>query len=232
MDISMPINSYIAIIGDIKDSKKLNNRNEVQKKLKGILDDINREYYNDIYSRFTITLGDEFQGLLFNGSNCMNILSEIERKMYPVKLRIGIGIGDITTDINRELSIGADGPAYYMARTAIVRLKENENKKQTNPADMRIEIDGNCEILTMTINTILSLMTVIKDSWTDRQREVIWDMLEHQDSQLKAAKRLGISQSAIQQNLSGGKYYAYKEAFDTIGKILKEIRRQPCLNNI
>lgn len=228
----MPINSYIAIIGDIKDSKKLNNRNEVQKKLKGILDDINREYYNDIYSRFTITLGDEFQGLLFNGSNCMNILSEIERKMYPVKLRIGIGIGDITTDINRELSIGADGPAYYMARTAIVRLKENENKKQTNPADMRIEIDGNCEILTMTINTILSLMTVIKDSWTDRQREVIWDMLEHQDSQLKAAKRLGISQSAIQQNLSGGKYYAYKEAFDTIGKILKEIRRQPCLNNI
>jgi hypothetical protein len=69
-------------------------------------------------------------------------------------------------------------------------------------------------------------MTVIKDTWSDRQREIIWDMLEHQDSQLNAAKRLEIKQPSVQKSLSKGKYYAYKEALDTIGQALGGIRRE------
>ena len=67
MSFDYPNNLYIAIIGDIKGSKKLDNRNEVQKKLTSVLDDINKKYKDDIYSKFTITLGDEFQGLLCYG---------------------------------------------------------------------------------------------------------------------------------------------------------------------
>ena len=58
---------HIAIIGDIKDLKKINNRNEVQKKLIKVLDQINEKYNEDISSNFIVTLGDEFQGLLCNG---------------------------------------------------------------------------------------------------------------------------------------------------------------------
>lgn len=222
MSFDYPNNLYIAIIGDIKGSKKLDNRNEVQKKLTSVLDDINKKYKDDIYSKFTITLGDEFQGLLCYGSNCMEILSEIERKLHPVKVRIGIGIGDITTDINREIAIGADGPGYYKARAAIEHLRADEKRKQTNSADIRIEIDRDDKNLTIMLNTILTLMTAIKESWSDRQREIIWDMMEHQDSQVDVAKRLGITQSTVQKALSKGKYYAYKDAFDTIGQILKK----------
>lgn len=49
----------------------------------------------------------------------MDIISEMEIEMYPVKLRFGIGIGSIVTDINRELLLGADGPAYHNARKMI-----------------------------------------------------------------------------------------------------------------
>lgn len=216
--------NYIAIIGDIKGSKKIDNRNKVQKIMKSLLEDINKKYMDDIYSKFTITLGDEFQGLLCCGANCMKILSEIERKLHPIKVRIGVGIGGITTEINREISIGADGPGYYKARTAVEYLKKEEKRKQTNPADIRIEIDGDYKSLSIMLNTILSLMTAIKESWTDRQREIIWDMMEHQDSQLDVAKRLGITQSSVQKGLSNGKYYAYKDAFDTIEKLLEETR--------
>lgn len=216
----------IALIGDIKESKKLSNRNEVQKNLNIALEEINNKYKNDISSNFIITLGDEFQGLLCNGENTMEIISEIERKMYPVKLRFGVGIGEITTDINRELSIGADGPGYYMARSAIEYLKDNEKRKQAKPADIRFEIDGDNRASTTMINTILSLITVIKESWSDRQREIIWDMLEHQDSQLEVAKRLAIKQPSVQKSLSKGNYYAYKDAVHTIGQALAEIRRE------
>lgn len=216
---------YIAIIGDIKESKKIDNRREVQKRLESVLEEINEKYINDISSRFMITLGDEFQGLLCNGANTMNIISEIERKMYPIKIRFGVGVGEITTEVNKEMSIGADGPGYYKARKAIEYLKDNEKRKQINAADVRLEVDSENQESTIMINTILSLMTVVKETWSDRQRQIIWDMLEHQDSQLKVAERLEIKQPAVQKSLSKGKYYAYKDALDTIGKALEGIRR-------
>lgn len=217
---------FIAIIGDIKQSKTIENRSEVQKKLKSALDEINEKYSDDIASKFSITLGDEFQGLLRNGKNTMAIITEIEMEMYPVEIRFGVGIGPITTDVNKEMSLGADGPAYYNARNAIETLKDDEKKRQTDAAYIRLETDGDNKAATIMINTIMTLLTVIKDSWSDRQREIIWDMLKHQDSQTDVAKRFKINQSSVQKGLSKGKYYAYKDALDTLGKALSEIRRK------
>ena len=217
-------NPYIAIIGDIKGSKSIKNRNQVQEKLRATLNEINQKYTNDISAKFMITLGDEFQGLLSSGANTMHIISEIERRMYPIKIRFGVGIGEITTDINHDMAIGADGPGYYKARAAIDYLKENEKRKQMSASDIRFEVDGENQGITITINTILSLLTVIKSAWSDRQREVIWDMLENESSQLEAAKRLNIKQPTVQGILATGKYYAYRDALDTIGKALEEIR--------
>ena len=104
-------------------------------------------------------------------------------------------------------------------------MKENERKNKTHASDIRIEIDGdNVETATM-INTILSLLAVVKYSWTDRQREIIRDMIKHQDSQVKSAERLNVAQSSIQRGLINGNYYAYKDAIDTIVNVLKEIKK-------
>ena len=126
----------------MKQSQKMDNRSEAQNKLKQVLEEINDKYIGDISSKFMITLGDEFQGLLRNGVNKMNIVSEIERKMYPVKVRLGIGIGKITTEINKEMALGADDPGYYKARNAIEYLKNNEWKKQAIAANVRIEAES------------------------------------------------------------------------------------------
>ena len=106
----------------------------------------------------------------------MQIIFEIECWMYPVKLRFGVGIGEISTDIIREMSIGADGPGYYNARTAIEILKNDEKRNQTNPADIRFEITGDNQASTTMINIILSLMTVIKGNM---DRKAKGDYLEY-----------------------------------------------------
>ena len=216
---------YIAIIGDIKNSKKLQDRLAVQVNLKNVLKKVNDAYSSDIASKFTITLGDEFQGLLHNGSHVMEIISSIEREMYPVKIRFGIGIGTITTEIDPQMAIGADGPSYYRAREAIEYLRKSEKRKQTDTADIHIETDRDHTSVVVLLNTIFTLMTVIKESWSGRQREVIWDMLVHQDSQVNAAKRLHIQQPTVQKLLAKGNYYAYKDAFDTVGEVLGEIKK-------
>ena len=107
---------YYAIIGDIIQSKELANRMEIQTKLNSILNEINKRYADEIAANFIITLGDEFQGLLSNPSNLFDIIDTIKFEMYPVRIRFGIGIGSIDTEVNSEMALGADGPAYHYAR--------------------------------------------------------------------------------------------------------------------
>ena len=140
MDQLKNILSYAAVIGDIKASRHLENRREVQKDLQRALEQINRKYAEDITSKFLITLGDEFQGLLCSGKNILNMINEIKMEMYPVRIRFGVGFGTITTDIWTEMALGADGPGYYRAREAIETLKEQEKKKRPIPADICIRM--------------------------------------------------------------------------------------------
>jgi hypothetical protein len=216
---------YIAVIGDIMASRIIGRRNDVQQKLQQVLETVNAEYAADIASNFTITLGDEFQGLLISGARVMDIVTDIERMMAPVGIRFGIGIGAITTDIQRDRAIGADGPGYYMARKAIDFLKSNEKRRQAATADIRLEVQGDHPETVSLINTVLSLMTAIKESWSDRQREVIFDMLKNRDNQTDAADRLGVRQPTIHKSLSRGYYYTYKGALDAVNEVLGEIRR-------
>ena len=77
---------YYAIIGDIKRSKKIENRCEIQEKLKKILDNVNSIYNNDISAKFLITLGDEFQGLLEITAPILEIIKYIQiySKLYNI----------------------------------------------------------------------------------------------------------------------------------------------------
>ena len=131
---------YYAIIGDIKRSKKIENRCEIQEKLKKILDNVNSIYNNDISAKFLITLGDEFQGLLEITAPILEIIKYIQREIYPIKLRFGVGIGNVSTLINHEAAIGADGPAFYAAREMIEFLREQEKKLKKRAADIQISV--------------------------------------------------------------------------------------------
>jgi hypothetical protein len=221
-NIYFSYNPLVAIIGDIKGSKKLEDRRVTQKRLKGVLDQINIDYQKDIASKFMITLGDEFQGLLTVGSSAIIIVDRIEREMYPVRLRFGIGVGEITTEININMPLGADGPAYYNARKAIDELKALENKKMVSKSSIRIGIQGYDGISELT-NSIFSLLTAIKETWTPRQVEIINSYLKT-GTQIEAARLLNIDQSTVQKALSSSNYYHYRDAIETVAKALSGVK--------
>ena len=110
---------YFALIGDIIDSRHEQDRYDVQKKLQSILSSVNAEHAAHIAADFLITLGDEFQGLLFaeKGADPIFVADRIIDEMFPVRIRIAIGFGGMATQIRREAAIGADGEAFYRART-------------------------------------------------------------------------------------------------------------------
>ena len=224
MEHSNTIQSFVAVIGDMKDSRHLENRKEVQVRLQGILDRLNEKYKDEIVSRFLITLGDEFQGLLSSGKYILDMVNEIRMEMYPVRLRFGIGFGQITTDIRTEMALGADGPGYYRAREAVELLKEREKKNRSVLSELCLKMDETHRDKEILLNTVFDLMYVVESGWTDRQREVIWDMLLHGDGQQNTAGRLGITQSTVQKTLAAGNYYTYESALKNVSEILGDIQ--------
>ncbi len=154
--------NYIAMIGDIKDSRKIKNRRQVQERLNTVLKSVNETYCTEISANFIIMLGDEFQGLLKTGENVLDIVKYIQNEMYPVKLRIGIGIGEISTNFYNETAIGADGPAYYAAREVVEQLHEQEKKLKKQAADIQISIYGVNKFEITEINTLLALIKIIE----------------------------------------------------------------------
>ncbi len=213
---------YVAIIADIIGSKKIDDRNSVQKQLEQILDTINTTYAYAIASQFIITLGDEFQGVLYDGSVALKIINQIQRDIYPTLLRFGIGVGTISVELHSETSLGSDGTAFHLARALIEDVKALESKKAEAKTNILIGIEGQQDISSL-LNTIFKLIWALQSSWTERQRQILTTKLEYTYTQTEIAKKLGIVQSSVQKSLAGSQFYTYREATDTICKILKTI---------
>ena len=214
--------NYIAIIGDIKHSKNISNRYEIQEKLKKTLDNINKQYKKDIAAKFLITLGDEFQGLLSAAEPLVDIVGYIQNEMFPVRIIIVVGIGEITTEINRNAAIGADGPAFYAARRAITGIHDTEKKLKKQAPDVQIEFEDSSDLDLEQINTILSLLKVVENGWSESQRKTIWDMIENGGSQEDCAKRMNTTQSTVARRLSSGNYMVYNNS----RKLLREVTKR------
>ncbi len=217
-------NSYVAVIGDIVNSKKISNRKEFQLKFQNVLKHINEKYADDIASNFMITLGDEFQGLLKFGKNVMSIISEIEIAMMPIQIRFGIGIGKIDTEINHDIPLGADGPAYHNARYMIDKLKEK--KYETDYSNIMISSEGNNNQIDILLNSMLSLCSTLKSKWTNRQIEIINCYVESDKNQYKTADKLGITQSSVNKALNNSGFYSYQKAIETVNCTLSEIKEK------
>lgn len=225
MHVTSSNNQYIAIIGDIIDSKKIENRNEVQNKLKNVLCKLNNEYSEDIVAKFGITLGDEFQGLLKKSENVMQMILEIEMAMTPVQIRFGIGIGTINTEINYENSSEIDGSAYHRARKMIKKIEHKKSQYSEPESNIMINTDDDNIELDELLNSILSVCTALKSKWTERQIEIIHAYLLNSENQYKAAYSLHIGQSSVNKALKNAKFYSYQSAINTVNKFLNKKRR-------
>ena len=218
---------YFAIIGDIIDSRKILHRNEVQMQMQQVLNNVNDTYKEYIASNFTITLGDEFQGLLSNASKIFEIIDYIRYSLYPINLRLGIGIGDMSTRFQRTTSIGSDGPAYWAARQAINTIHNDDNKSSL----IRVEADlskgmsnqdldvAMQETLTQTIGVINSTLVVCQQqeaSWTHLQADFVAMLIKafkYGDNgkfvQVKIAKEFHLSPQMVsnKMKMTGVKKY-------------------------
>lgn len=181
---------YCAIIGDIVGSRKLADRNEAQKKFQAMAEKACRQYQADIVSPFTVTIGDEFQVLLRRVKTAPEVIDTVIREMAPIALVFGVGIGDISTDINREMAIGMDGPAFHAARKAVEQAKRKKPGVIYRTA--LPEVGPGMDMM----NSLQYFIESCSKKRTKRQKQVL-ELLGKGLTQEEIAQRLQITQQSV-----------------------------------
>lgn len=202
--------NYCVIIGDIVQSKEIKNRKAFQRKFYSVLQKINKGFASQIVSRFTITLGDEFQGVLKDLSSSYELINLIQEAFYPTKLRFGAGWGEITTQI-KKVAVGMDGPAFHRAREAIFAAKKK---------GQAVVFKTNKPEKDLTFNTLSLCLENIEEAWTARQREAM-SLYRRYKNQKKVARRLKIKQPSVAAILSSSKWNWYSEVERGLNTLLK-----------
>ncbi len=216
---------YIAIIGDMRCSRQISNRGKVQSDLNKVLEYVNRTYKSVIAANFLITLGDEFQGLLTSTDHLLEIIRYIQVNMFPVEIRFGIGVGKITTKVNKEAAIGADGPAFYAARSMIEELRIEEKKLKQQASDVKFSIyEKEGELQTQQLNTFFKVNKLLENKWTIEQRDTIMEMKYHGGSQEEIAGRLKTTQATVARRLMSASFLTYEEVERVIELTLGNIK--------
>ena len=185
-------NLYIAIIADIIASRALPNRAACQQLLEEFLLRLNNTQPKAIVSRFIITIGDEFQGLLRADAQeaLVDIWRSIDAAAFPFHLRMAIGCGKIDTALKTE-AVGMDGPAFHRARHGLEHLKQHGGSLTFQTGNDKCD---------MHLNTIAVLWDAVRSSWTKRQR-AIYASYRNSKSQRDLAQAYGVSPSAISRML-------------------------------
>lgn len=116
---------YIATKFDIVGSRKIQERNHVQKHFLLVGKEINMQFADYLEAEFVVTHGDEAQVLLrvANAKWVFRIFEHLSISMLNVDLRWGVGLGTLSTDL-QKVAIGMDGEAWQNAKLAIDSAKK------------------------------------------------------------------------------------------------------------
>jgi len=206
---------YVAVIGDVKQSRHAENRWELQKTLERALDGVNETLRDELAARFVVTLGDEFQGLLKGPVTIMRVLNALEAGLDGTPMRYGVGFGTLMTDL-REHAIGMDGPCFYMAREAVVAGKG---------ADRWATVSGfgsDDEVL----NGLLGLIGAVRRRWTSVQRETV-EQVRAAHTQREAAAMLRVHESSVSQALKAALHKPVLAAEHAVSAVLEKYDVKP-----
>ena len=177
-------------MADIIGSSKRNGKTLMNDLKAGVMY-VNKKDKQHILSPMTITLGDEFQGVVKNPHAALLLILDMETYLMslknPFKLRYVVCEGDIQTKLNKDRAYEMLGPGLTAAREQLNNLKSSKS---------RFMVSFNDKELTQKLNLMLIVLQGIIDQWTPSQQKVVMTFLELDDYR-KVAERLKKDSTAI-----------------------------------
>lgn len=162
---------------------------------------------------YAVTAGDEFQAVASDLRQIPELVFDLRRRMRPLQLRIGIGIGRISGPLRAPVNL-LGGQAFELARMAIGETKEGRLHagKVTRFHSENKDFD-------LLANLIYNLHDALVGHLSEKQWRTVDAYLAKGRVDL-AAKALRINASTASRNLSRSHLWQTLEMMDSMKTII------------
>ena len=207
---------YLVLIGDMVESRQIENRAATQKRFHDTCKSLNRrrKHYH-IVSPLMVTLGDEFQGVLGGAEQLWPLIARMELDMYPCRFRFSIGVGEITTEVNSRSSLGMDGPAFYHAREGMSMLRKSGGRYRITGLDPDDEV----------FQHVLELLSSIREKWNYNRLATFTQLLEGA-TVAEIAEELDLTEQAVYRTRRDGDLPVITNLLQATSKAIDKVRME------
>jgi hypothetical protein len=162
---------------------------------------------------YAVTAGDEFQTVVADLRQIPDLLFDLRRRMRPLRLRIGVGIGRISGPLRAPVN-QLGGQAFEFARVAIGETKEGRPHagKVTRFHSENKDFD-------LLANLIYNLHDALVGHLSEKQWRTV-DAYLAKGRVDRAAKALRINASTASRNLSRSHLWQTLEMVNSMEKII------------
>jgi hypothetical protein len=149
----------------------------LRKQLKELTESCNTTLSEHILSPYTITLGDEFQGIASSLESAIKTIFFFEeeslRKQNDFKLHYALHFGKIDTKINPDIAYEMMGPGLTRTRELLTNKKRGRK---------RFEFDLYDETETLQFSRLFEVLDVFILSWKKEDYPLILDMIQNDNN--------------------------------------------------
>ncbi|MES0810205.1 SatD family protein [Roseibium sp. SCPC15] len=211
------------LMGDVIGSEKMD-RSRLHEVFNDAISKVNVENRTELVSPLTITLGDEFQGLLPSSALAFHMANTLRLRLLfeDVPCRFVIGQADIQTPINKEL-------AWNMLGDGLANAREVLNRKQDANA-YRFSLLGASDLKDVSARQSLldvfgSVLSETERGWSEKQLETIslWDQFSGDADRIAEAR--GVSRRSVYYTLESAGWDNYRSRREALRTYLAECVR-------
>lgn len=240
---------YGVINMDIIGSRKLKNRETIQKKINKYLEYMNESNKYMLVAPIAMTLGDEWQIVLERAEKCYYIIGEFQKLLRELSVQVyaGFGIGTMSTGVHIDVR-NMDGECFIKAREALniiknknrfynekISSKKNnvyfngssiyfndlQSKKAYELEETAITLGEDYLTVNSIVNSMIENNEILKEKITYKQQQIInlYEKFGSYNKIISADK--ANSKADISQKINNSNYFVIKNNNITIERLLR-----------
>ncbi len=199
---------YLVLTADIVESRS----HKLGEGIDNALSWLNERFADVIMTHLDLYRGDEIQGVLKKPEKIAALIRLLRFSLYPLTLRMGIGMGGIERGLNEEYSWKMDGSSFHSARQALEALKREKGQAtffvyENEPVE--------------SLNVVHLLIDAIEKGWTEKQWVAV-ETYERLGTFDLAGEELNISPQSVHRRCQAARWKEIFLAEEYVNKVIKE----------
>jgi hypothetical protein len=166
---------YFVLMGDIVGSSEKRGA-ALMTSFKSVIQSANSHFSKQILSPLTITLGDEFQGVVHDLRSVVDVIFHVDQMLVGTnpefRIRYSMQYGSIDTPVNKENAHGMLGEGLTKARKGLEEMKPKKLHYRM------VTTDGKTDDM---LNGLFRLYDSFYSDWSKNDREYLERFFEQDD---------------------------------------------------